>query len=170
MKKPAFVVWLSGLSGSGKSTLARLLAQELDQIKIHCRVLDGDGIRAFFDNQIGYSRKERELSIKCMTLAAKVLSDEGVPVIVANICPYEAMRQWVAGRLPNLALIYLKASLETCRRRENKGVYEADTPKVGIDEPFEPPQQAALTIDTEKLNAKEAALRVITLLQGKKWI
>ena len=57
------IIWLMGISGAGKSTLANRLLADLT-IKNHVYLLDGDEVRNFFDNDLGYSRLDREQNIK----------------------------------------------------------------------------------------------------------
>ena len=54
------IIWLIGISGSGKSTLGNLLCSEISKTENKVRLIDGDIVRAFFNNDLGYSKKERE--------------------------------------------------------------------------------------------------------------
>ena len=54
------IIWLIGISGSGKSTLGSLLCSRISKTENRVRLIDGDIVRAFFNNDLGYSKKERE--------------------------------------------------------------------------------------------------------------
>ena len=58
------IIWLIGISGSGKSTLGNLLFSQISKTGNKVRLIDGDIVRDFFNNDLGYSRKAREENIK----------------------------------------------------------------------------------------------------------
>ncbi len=81
------VTWISGNSGSGKTTLAKALARPKDVL------LDGDAMRTCWT--IGLSAEDRiEHNLRIARLA-KTLSEQGLEVIVATICPYRTLREQV---------------------------------------------------------------------------
>jgi adenylylsulfate kinase len=57
--------------------------------------------------------------------------------------------------------VYVKADVETCKKRDHKGAYEKalngefkNFP--GVDEVYEEPEHAEITIDTDSTNVDEA--------------
>jgi len=62
----------------------------------------------------------------------------------------------------NNIVVYVKADIETCKARDYKGVYEKALKGElqnfsGVNEVYEEPQHAEITIDTDKLSADKAA-------------
>ena len=66
--------------------------------------------------------------------------------------------------------IYAKASLETCEKRDPKGMYKkAREGKIkdftGIDAPYDEPENPELIVDTDKETVEESAEKVIKKLE-----
>ena len=86
------VVWLIGISGAGKSTLGVKLKRYYESNNVKTFLLDGDIVRDFYDNDLGYSREDRIANIKRIMLSAYVLEQNGIVPIVCNISPFEHLR------------------------------------------------------------------------------
>ncbi len=57
--------------------------------------------------------------------------------------------------------IYVKADLETCRKRDPKGLYLKEIPKfTGISSPYEEPLHPHLTVNTEE-NTQEQCVDTV---------
>ena len=155
------IIWLMGISGAGKSTLANRLLADLT-IKNHVYLLDGDEVRNFFDNDLGYSRLDREQNIKRIIFAAAALEKNDVIVIVANICPFENLRQLCRNKFDNYVQIFLKRKIESAQNSDVKGVYSkaAGSQIVGQSITFEQPLNNNLEIDTDVVDI-ETSFKVI---------
>ena len=151
------VIWLTGLSGSGKSTLANALEQRLLQHGYHSYLLDGDNVRHGLSQDLGFSQAERVEHIRRVGEVAALFVDAGLIVITAFISPFRADRALVRALAPEgeFVEVYLRASLETCERRDPKGLYAKARAGVirdftGIDSPYEAPERPELVLDTER--------------------
>ncbi|MBF0385322.1 MAG: adenylyl-sulfate kinase [Candidatus Omnitrophica bacterium] len=173
-KEDAFVIWFTGISGSGKTTLANRLKTEFDKRFIKAEVLDGDAVREFFENDLGYSREERILNIKRITFAAMLLAKNGINVIVANIAPYYEIRDFIRRKLArNYCQIYLKASIEKVMSRDVKGLYGKMMEKgckniVGIDDSYDIPRNSDIIIDTDQETIDGSITRIVGFLRKKR--
>lgn len=168
-KAKGFTIWMSGLPGSGKSTLATLLKKKYEEeYGRFVEVLDGDEVRKGLSRDLGLSREDREEHARRVSYLAKVLSRNGVISIVALISPYQSSRESareVIGK-ENFVELYVKASLDTCEKRDPKGLYAKArkgeiTNMTGIQDPYEAPVYADIVIDTEK-NTKEECVKLIS--------
>ena len=98
---------------------------------------------------------------------AKLFSQAGFIVLVSLISPYRSERKKARDIRPELFReIYVKASIEVCKARDVKGLYEkalrGDIKNfTGISSPYEEPEKPDLTIDTTNLEVDES----IELLQ-----
>ncbi len=158
--RQGFVVWLTGLPGSGKTTIARELEPELRKQGFPVEILDGDEIRQNLSKGLGFSREDRETHLKRATYVAKLLSRNGVAVIAAFISPYRNIREHARKETTNFMEVYVKCSIETCAKRDPKGLYKkASTGAIkdltGPQDLYEPPEKPDLVVDTEKLTLQE---------------
>lgn len=156
------VIWFIGLSGTGKSTLAKRLKRYFDKKNINSYLIDGDIVRDFFDRDLGYTEKERKENIKRIILAAKVLEDNNITVIVANISPFEELRDFSRKKLKNYIEIYLKRERKKILNKEE--VYN-DNNVVGIDINFDEPKNSDLIIDTGDLSVEESLQKIIQKIE-----
>jgi adenylylsulfate kinase len=164
------VFWLCGLSGSGKSTLAIELEKRLAACSLHSIVLDGDNLRSTLNKDLGFSDEDREENLRRVSEVAKLLVTNGMLVIVSFITPLKAFREQAKGIIGSSDYfeVYVKASFDTCQKRDVKGLYAKATDGevssfTGQGSSFEQPISPWLTIDTESTSLDQSAE---TLLQS----
>ncbi|MEP7115937.1 MAG: 3'(2'),5'-bisphosphate nucleotidase CysQ [Acidobacteriota bacterium] len=165
--RPA-VVWFTGLSGAGKSTIATHLRQHLQSLGAEVEVLDGDAIRQAVPGT-GFTRPERDAHIRRVGFLASRLEAHGVVVVAALISPYRDSRAFVRSLCHEFVEVHVATSLAECERRDPKGLYAraraGQVPQFsGIDDPYEPPEQAEIVIDAAVVAAAEAAARIVAYL------
>ena len=159
----AKVIWMCGLSGSGKSTLATALEKKLFSQKRLVYVLDGDNIRTGLSSGLSFSDEDRRENIRRIAEVSKLFVDAGVISINSFITPNADLRKMARETIgkENLIEVYVKASFETCMKRDVKGLYaKADKGLVplftGKDSGFEEPTDSDLVIDTEAQSVEES--------------
>lgn len=152
-------LWLTGLPASGKSSIAREIEKMLFDRHILSYVLDGDNIRHGLNKDLGFSEADRSENIRRIGEVAKLFVDAGLVIITAFISPYRRDRQRVRDLLEkrDFIEIYVKASLETCERRDAKGLYKKArrgeiTEFTGISAPYEEPENPELILDTDQMS------------------
>jgi len=147
--------WFTGLSGAGKSTLAHTVEEKLHQNGVRTFVLDGDNVRHGLCADLGFSEEDRKENIRRIGHMAMLYVEAGIVVLTAFISPFRADRDNVRKIAGNdFHEIYCKCSLEVCEDRDVKGLYKraraGEIPDfTGISSPYEEPEFADLTIDTE---------------------
>lgn len=168
------VVWFTGLSGAGKSTIAAAVEHELTARGLHTYSLDGDNIRFGLCRDLGFSADDRAENIRRIGEVAALMHDAGLIVLSAFISPARAHRDAVRKRLPNGCFIevHVATSLEACEARDVKGLYaKARAGEIkgftGIDDPYEAPEQAELTLDTAGRSVDACVQEVIDLLETR---
>jgi adenylylsulfate kinase-like enzyme len=164
------VIWLLGISGAGKSTLGRLLKQHYDSKAVQTYILDGDIVRSFFDDDLGYSVDERRQNIKRILLAAHVLEQNGVIPIVCNISPFEDLRQFARKKFDDYIQIYLRKSIPNAQENDVKNIYRDNikkTPIAGIDLVFDEPLVNELVIGVDSESADASLARITVLLSER---
>ncbi len=161
------VFWLTGLSGSGKTTLALALEKQLTEKNHLVALLDGDNVRDRLCGDLDFTPENRMENIRRIAEVARILLQNGVVVLCSFVSPEESMRRMAAEIIgpADFHLIYVKASVETCKSRDPKGLYKkalsGELPNfTGISAPFEIPENPDLVLDTEK-NEPETDLKVL---------
>ena len=177
LKQKGAVLWFTGLSGSGKSTIASEVAYKLQSMGRLTYILDGDNIRHGLNKDLGFSPEDRNENIRRISEVANLFADAGVITITAFISPYRKYRNFCRELAGNdrFIEIYAKASLETCEKRDPKGMYKKARAGIikdftGIDAPYEEPENPELIIDTDQETVDESAERVLKKLQEKGYI
>ena len=163
-------MWFTGLPSAGKTTLANLVSVELRNRGVGVEVLDGDVVRTHLCKGLGFSKEDRDENIRRIGFVCGLLTRHGAAAIAAAISPYRAIREEVRASIGNFVEVYVKASVETCIRRDVKGLYKkalAGELKgfTGVDDPYEPPLQPELIIETEKESPANSAARILRKLE-----
>jgi adenylylsulfate kinase len=176
LKQKGATLWFTGLSGSGKSTIAFTLEHALVQLGQLAYVLDGDNIRHGLNKNLGFSAADREENIRRIGEVAKLFADAGLMVMTSFISPYRRDRDAVralhaAAGLPFIE-IHVATPIATCETRDPKGLYKkarAGELKnfTGIDDPYEPPTNAEVTLDATNVSPQDAAVQLLTVLRDK---
>ena len=173
LKQRGIVVWLCGLSGSGKSTIANAAERVLHQQGKFTTILDGDNLRTGLNSNLGFSDQDRLENIRRISEVAKIFVSQGIITFVSAITPRGELRDLARGILgKDLFEVYVKASYAECEKRDVKGLY-AKAAKgeiehfTGKDGSFEPPQNAALIIDTETTTIEDAAFELLEAIRER---
>jgi adenylylsulfate kinase len=168
-----FTLWLTGLSGAGKSTLASALAERLRAEGAAVEVLDGDEVREHLSKGLTFSREDRDLNVRRIAYVAKLLCRNGIAVITAAISPYRAAREEARREIGDAFVeVYVNASLETCIRRDVKGLYGKAlagtiTAFTGVSDPYEPPTAPDVEVNTERESVDESVEKVLATLRHR---
>jgi sulfate adenylyltransferase len=164
-------IWLTGLSGAGKTTTAEILTIMLMEHGRRATVLDGDVVRTHLSKGLGFSREDRDANVlRIGFVAAEVVRHGGI-VIAALMSPYRTTRNEVKNYIgaDHFIEVFVNAPLEVCEQRDAKGMYaKARRGELkgftGIDDPYEPPLNPSITIDTVSHTAPENALLIFNHL------
>jgi adenylyl-sulfate kinase len=172
-QREGFTLWLTGLPRAGKSTVAGLVAGRLRATGAeHVEVLDGDLVREGLCRDLGFSREDRTENIRRIAFVSKLLTRNGVAVIVAAISPYREDRELAREEIRSFVEVWCKASVDACAARDYKGLYERARRgeidnMTGVNDPYEAPEDADLVLDTENETPEESADKVMELLESK---
>src|SRR6266513_4887442 len=149
-----YTLWFTGLSGAGKSTLSVPLAERLRELGQKVEILDGDVVRRNLSKGLGFSKEDRDTNIRRIGFVAELLTRNGVATICCPISPYKAIRDEVRALIGDFVEVYVYATVEElAEHRDPKGLYKkalAGEIKgfTGVDDPYEPPENPELVLDT----------------------
>ena len=172
--RQGFCLWFTGLSGSGKSTTADILTSMLLEHGRQVTVLDGDVIRTHLSKGLGFSKEDRETNIRRIGFVAAEVVRHGGGVICAAISPYRSTRNECRTMIGSdrFCEIFVDTPLQICEDRDPKGMYALAREGqlkgfTGIDDPYEPPHNPEITLDTVNSSAEENAERIVAYLNER---
>lgn len=174
----SWAIWITGLPGSGKSVIARAVAAELAGHGAPPTVLELDALRTILTPAPTYSATERETVYRALVYLAKVLTQQGVPVIIDATAHRRAWRDLARATIRHFAEVQLVCPLEVCRRREAqrtggnapRGIYAAagrlGATVPGVDVPYEAALTPEALVDTAHEALPTAVDRVVRAALG----
>ena len=169
------VIWFLGKSAAGKSYFGEKLYNALKNDYPNTVLLDGDLLRNTINIDLGHTKKDRYRSEVRRSQLSKILSDQGIHVIVSGISNEPEIRNWNKINITDYVEIYLKTSKKTLYNRDPKGIYKSYSQGqtknvVGEDIKFNEPEAPWLTISnnnnkTERIiNSILSKLKIINIL------
>ena len=109
--------WITGLSGAGKTTIGNRLYYQMKLEKPNTIILDGDVLKTIVGKNLGYKREERlEKGYRYSTLC-KLLTDQGINVIICTIAMFDEVRMWNRKNIEYYVEVFLDVELEILKRR-----------------------------------------------------
>ena len=160
-----FILWLLGPTSSGKTTIATHLTQTLKGRGFQVLHYDGDEVRDFFGDGFGFSGPNRLRVVMTLVHLANKGSDIGVNIFVSALTANNDARDYVLNNAKNLKIIYVKCGVDTCMKRDPKGLYklaekgEIDT-LIGFNGEYNPPEQPDIIVDTGKYSLDECCIQI----------
>ncbi len=169
-KSKGFTLWFTGLSGSGKSTLSERVALKLEEGGLPLETLDGDIVRTHLSKGLGFSKEDRDENVKRVGFICQLLNKHGINAIASVISPYRESRDHNRAKIQRFVEVFTDCPLEVCAQRDLKGLYEKAMKGeikhfTGVDDPYEPPQNAEVVCHTDKESVEESVEKVIKKLQ-----
>jgi adenylyl-sulfate kinase len=153
------------MPGAGKTTISSLLEGWLEARGARVERLDGDEVRKHLSKGLGFSREDRDENIRRIGFVAKLLCRNGVIVIVAAISPYRAIREELRLAIGTFVEIHVDCPIDVLIARDSKGLYKKALRGeiahfTGISDPYEPPLEPELVIDSSSETPEQSATRV----------
>jgi len=176
-----WAIWLTGMPGSGKSTLARLVSRKLLMHTIRTQVLSIEMIREVLTPRPKYSEEERDIVYGALVFVTKLLTQNGVNVIVDATANRRKYRDAARRSIREFAEVYLECPLKVCVQRETrrkrkfgapsriylKGKTGASKTVPGLGVPYEEPLSAELVLDTSVLKPMVCAEKIVTMVLAR---
>jgi adenylylsulfate kinase len=166
----SFVIWFTGLPSSGKSTLANELDKKLYAQGIRSYVLDGDNVRNGLNVDLGFSAEDRKENLRRIGAVSRLFMDAGTICIAALDEDRSRLKETI-GR-ENFIEIYLNTPIEVCEARDIKGLYKKARKGLinnftGVNDPYEPPANPDLMIDTSKESIRDSVEKIYSFISPK---
>jgi sulfate adenylyltransferase len=177
--RQGFTVFFTGLPSSGKSTVANvLLVKLLEMGGRPVTLLDGDIVRKHLSSELGFTKEHRDINIRRIGFVASEITKNGGIAICAPIAPYDRIRKELRSQIApkgGFILIHIATPLEICEQRDRKGMYAKARAGIiqqftGISDPYEPPEDAQVVLDTTDMTPEESAQQVLLYLEKEGYI
>ena len=129
-------------------------------------------MREHLSKGLTFSNEDRDVNIRRIGWVAKVLARNGVVAVTAAISPYRAIRDEVRATMDNFIEIHVATPFEVCEERDVKGLYakarSGEIPQfTGLNDPYEPPENPEIRIETQGRTPQESAAEVLSWLEAK---
>jgi len=165
-----FTIWFTGLSGAGKSTVSEKVYAKLKGSGAKVELLDGDVVRTHLSKGLGFSKEDRDVNVRRIGFVCELLSRNGVIAIVAAISPYRTVREEVRATIPNFVEVHVHCPIEVLAQRDVKGLYKKALAGeiasfTGVSDPYEPPHDPEVSIDSSKEEIEESVAKVFAKLK-----
>ena len=177
--KQGFTIFFTGLTGAGKAAMANaLLVKLLEGGGRSVTLLDGQSVHKNLSTELGPSKKDRDTNVRRIGFVASEITKAGGVAICAPIAPYAETRKEVREAISphgGFIEVYVSTPLEVCEARDRKGLYEMARKWeldsfTGVNDPYETPENADLTIDSRECGPDEAAQRILLKLEKEGFI
>ena len=140
-------------------------------------LLDGDLARKHLSAGLGSPRRTEQNVHRIGFVAAQVTKHRGV-AICAQIAPYDAprkaVRRWWRPTAASCS-VYVATPVEVCEARDRKGLYARARAGMmpaftGVSDPYEPPADADIVVDTTRRTSEEAAESILERLRSEGYL
>lgn len=174
--KQGFTVFLTGYTNSGKDAVARALNVTLNQQGGRSvSLLLGETVRSELSSELGFSRSDRQKNIQRIAFVAAELTKAGAAVIAAPIAPFEGTRDQARETVSphgSFYLVHVSTSLEHSEKTDKRGIYaKARNGEIkgftGVDDPYENPKKADITVDLETTSVRNAVHLIVLMLESE---
>ena len=178
MSNGGWCVWITGLPGSGKSTVAQALLKKLEKGGVHAQILSSDMLRRVVTPKPTYTEEERDLVYGAVVFAARLLTQNGVNVVIDATGNRRRYRERARKEIPWFLEAYVRCPLEVCIERETgrkkffhapKEVYQKaftgkslTVPGVGV--PYEEPLHPEVMVDSDSLDPDKCAQMILDVI------
>lgn len=165
-------ILLTGRPCSGKTTIGVAVRDMLHKRFLNCELLDGDIIRRNLWPELGFTREERDESVRRYGFLANMLARHNIFPIISAVSPYRHTREWLRRDTGNLIEVYVNAPPELCEQRDIKGMYKkARDGRIpdftGVTHPYEEPLHPDVECHTDVETIEISAGKVVTALVHK---
>jgi len=160
------VIWITGLSAAGKTTVSKGITKSLLDMGHHTIMLDGDILKECLDVEALNTREDRKKRAFTYSKIARMLSRQGVIVVVGTIALFKEVHTWNRENIPGYFEVFLDVPIDVLRERDPKKLYKKfDQGEIkdvaGLDISVDFPKNPDLNIKYKKGDTPEITINYI---------
>ena len=154
------------------------MLEKLKAKSISAQILSSDMLRKVVTPKPSYSLGERDIVYGTLVFIAKLLTENGVNVIIDATGNLRRYRDEARKQIPHFMEAYARCPLDICIQREakrgitfhaprdiyKKGATGRSSTVPGLGAPYEPPLKPEVTVDSESLSPEECAQKILETL------
>jgi adenylylsulfate kinase len=164
-----FTIWLTGMPLAGKHTAAKAVYERLRRIGKPAELLDGGEWEVFVGKAPGGTKEERDAITRRAGFLARMVTRAGGFAVVPQISPYREVRDQLRREIHRFLEVFVDAPVEALLARDTKGEYQKAIRGeiknfIGITDPYEPPANPEVRVDSTRLSADDIATAVLEAL------
>ena len=119
------IIWITGISGVGKTTLAKFCLNFLKKKRISFVHIDGDHFRKMFENDLGYSLKDRDKNARRLIKFAEFLNQNKINLIISANLTSLKYRLIIRKKFKKkLFQIHIETNTKNILNRDKRGIYK----------------------------------------------
>ena len=126
------IIWITGISGTGKTTLAKHYMKFLKNFIW----IDGDGFRKLFNEDLGYTLKDRNKNAERLINFASFLNKQKISLIISANLTSKKYKKKIKKKFKNIFHIQINSDLNILKKRDKKKIYKKNKNVVGKDIKF----------------------------------
>lgn len=166
----SFTLWFTGMSGAGKTTLSKRVYLEFKRLGLRAEWLDGDLIRANLSQELGFSKRDRDINVRRLGFISHLLNKNGVISVVAAISPYAESRQANHRLVADYVEVFCDCPLPALIARDPKGLYKKALAGeianfTGVSDPYEAPAEPDVRVCTGEESEEQSFARIMEALR-----
>ena len=166
----SFTLWFTGIPASGKTTLSQGVYSHLKSRGLKVELLDGDLIRTAFNQDLGFSQRDRDTQVRRLGIISQLLNKNEVIAIVGAISPYAATRAKNRRIIDRYLEVFCDCPVEVAKTRDPKGLYaKALAGEIsnftGVSDPYEIPEAPEIIVRTAGESIEDSMAKILTYLE-----
>ncbi|MEM3479829.1 MAG: adenylyl-sulfate kinase, partial [Candidatus Bathyarchaeia archaeon] len=141
-----------------------------------------DALRRVITPNPKYTEEERDIVYGALVYIAKILTENGVNVIIDATGNRRRYRDNARRQIPSFMEAYLRCPLEVCIERESKRkadaygaprevyakAFKGESKTVpGLGAPYEEPLDPEVTVDSDKISPEECAEKILETIMKR---
>jgi len=131
-------------------------------------------VREVFGGDLGHTEADRRKSAMRNSRLCKLLSDQGLTVVIATISLFHDCQKWNRKQMPGYREVFVSVPLEVLKQRDPKKIYKIGSKKnkaniVGLDIAAQIPKKPDVTVINDGTRSpREVAKQILNhFLTGK---